>query len=311
MLRTRAAALASVVLLVACSSPGETGAQAPPIASDAAPTVDAEPSDGGLDHGSHGGMGSGGSKDDGAHGPSSGDSSDGIESGGQGGSSGSSGGAPGAGSSGDGTEAARAPYPAAGNYVYSQKGSEAFCDPAGSCERHRLPPTQKIATSHTQRTQSEAIVVTEVQSSNGRYVRTTMHFTPDAGFVTEVYYRLVYEGLTLQEQYNPDPPVPQFRFPLRVGREWGASWKAGTSGDYHARVTGIDDVEVGGRAVEAFRIETITNFRGDLKGRGSIVMWFDAATRSIVRTSGALNLSASYGSYNTSFETTLKSAPGY
>ena len=154
-------------------------------------------------------------------------------------------------------------------------------------------------------------MITEVQASNGRYVRTTTHFTPDAAFVTEVYYRLVYGGLRLEEQYNPDPPVPQLRFPLRAGREWKASWKAGTSGDYHARVTGVEAVSVGGASVDAYRIETLTNFRGELEGKASIVMWVDPATRAVVRTKGALNLRASYGSYNTTFETTLASAPGY
>jgi hypothetical protein len=311
MSRTCVAALAALLLLAACSSPADTGAQPPPVASEAAPTIEPGDAGSGQDHGGFGARRSNGGGGDGGTGGEVGGDGGSRAGGGDGGGSG---GPPGAGGSGDserGTGPASAAYPAAGAYVYAQKGSEAFCDPSGSCERHRLPPTQRISTSHAQRTRSEAMVVTEVESSNGRYVRTTMHFTPDAGFVTQVYYRLVYEGLTLHEQYDPDPPVPQFRFPLKVGREWDASWKAGTSGDYHARVTDVENVDVGERSVEAFRIETLTNFRGDLKGRGSIVVWFDAATRAIVRTNGALNLEASYGSYNTNFRTTLKSAPGY
>ena len=98
---------------------------------------------------------------------------------------------------------------------------------------------------------------------------------------------------------------------MRAGREWKASWKAGTSGDYRARVTGVDALKVGGKTIDAYRVETLTNFRGDLKGKASIVTWVDAKTRAIVATNGALNLSASYGSYNTNFETSLRSAPGY
>lgn len=313
-MKIRAAGALVVLLVAACSSPEQPPVATPPVPSEAGPTIEPGGGNGGHDHKSHGGFGSGGGKRNGSS----------HDSGGAGGSSGASGSA-GSGRSGDSSaggsgsgpgggraSSTQAAYPAAGGYVYSQRGSEAFCDPAGrSCDRHKLPRTQRIATSYGQRTQTEALVVTEVESGNGRYVRTTTHFTPDAAFVTEVYYRLVYGGLTLQERYEPDPPVPQIRFPLRPGNEWDATWKADTSGDYHARVTGTDTVSVGGTAVDTYRIETRTNFRGELDGKASVVMWFDARTRALVATTGALNLSASYGSYNTNFETTLKSAPGY
>lgn len=305
--------LACVVLLAACSSPSEPGGETQPAASPPGPTVDAGSGGGMHDHDAH--MGGGGSKGSGnGKGSSGGGGGSGAEDG-TGDEAGDSEDAPStsdqSGSDGGGNDSAAAAYPAGGSYVYAQKGTEAFCDPAGNCDRHKLPPSQKIATTYAQRSETEAVVVTEVKTSNGRYVRTTMHFTPGAASVTEIYYRLVYEGLQLQEQYNPDPPVPQIRFPLRAGREWSASWKADTSGDYHARVTGMESVKAGGRTVEAYRIETLTNFRGELAGKASIVMWFDPVTKAVVRTNGALNLRASYGSYNTTFETALDSAPGY
>jgi hypothetical protein len=318
-MRTRlaVAAVAIVALLGACSSPADTDAATQPSPTGAGPTIDPNDTGGEHDHGSHGGFGGGkesgkdGARSDGdgggsqpdAGGDDSGDGSDGAADGAGDGSAGGDGG-------GGGEGTAEAAYPASGTYVYSQKGTESFCDPSGSCERYDLPRTQRIATSYGQRTQTEAIVITEVES-NGRYVRTTMHFTPQAGFVNEVYYRLTYEGLTLQERYNPDPPVPQLRFPLRTGRVWKASWEAGTSGDYRASVTGIERMDVGGRTIDAFRIETTTSFRGDLDGKASIVTWIDPATRALVATNGALNVRASYGSYNTTFQTTLRSAPGY
>jgi hypothetical protein len=317
MSRTRlgAAALALVAVLGACSSPGDSSPQSQPPATGAGPTIDPGETGGGHDHGSHGGFG--GKKGSGGKGGGNGDGGSGSaetgsDGGGDGGESTGNGRSPGEGSAdAGGGEAAQASYPAGGTYVYAQKGTEAFCDPAQSCERYDLPRTQKVATSYGQRTQTEAIVVTEVKSSNGRYVRTTTHFTPGAAFVNEVYYRLVYEGLQLEEQYNPDPPVPQLRFPLKEGRAWKASWKADTSGDYSARVTGMERVDVGSTVVDAFRIETLMSFRGELNGKASVVMWVDPSTRAVVATSGVLDLRASYGSYNTNFETTLRSAPGY
>lgn len=220
------------------------------------------------------------------------------------------------GGEGGGSGRAHAPataaiYPAAGDYVYAQSGTEQFCDPTGNCDEQDLPPTQRVESGFERRGRSDALVVQEAHMSDGRYVRTKLHFTPEAAFVTDVYYKLVYRGFNITEEYAPDPPVPSVRFPLSEGKQWDATWSADTSGDYHARVAALEQVDVNGKAVDAYRIETLTHFRGEYDGKASVVLWFDVQSKTIVRTNGALSLKASYGSYSTTFETTLKSAPGY
>jgi hypothetical protein len=306
-------AAACLVLLVGCSSP-EPGSAAPPV-NEGAPSTIAPGSGGGgsKDGGAQGSKGSHDSKGGRAEaggGSSTGDSGEGstgaTDSQDDGDSNGSGeGGAPGS------TAADVSPYPAAGAYVYSQSGTEAFCDPAGNCDREKLPPTQKVSSAFESKSGDDAVVVQTARMSEGRLVRTTLHFTGEAAFVTDVYYRLQYNGFDLSEEYRPDPPVPSIRWPLADGKAWSASWSADTSGDYHARVAGVEAVPVGDSTVDAYRIETLTHFRGEYKGKASAVIWVDPDTKAIVATSGALDLSASYGSYNTTFETRLKTGPGY
>lgn len=315
MTKLRSIAVAACLgLLAACSSPDGGQAAAPPVETGAPSTVDpgsagkAGTGSGhfGHDHGAHKRGGAGKAQPGGS---SSNGSQDSSNDGGTSADDGSTGDSEGNGG------AARAPsslpYPASGNYIYAQSGTEAFCDPAGNCDREDLPATQKVASTYGSRSDDEAIVVQEARMSEGRIVRTTLHFTGAAAFVTDVYYRLQYQGFDLSEEYQPDPPVPSVRFPIAAGNEWSAKWSADTSGDYHARVTGVDQVTVGDRTVDAYRIETLSHFRGEYKGKGSVVIWFDAASKTIVRTNGALDLKASYGSYQTTFETRLKSAPGF
>ena len=305
MARRLIAVAVSLVVLAACSS-GEGATEATPSLRSGAPaTIDP-----GNGRGHHSKGRGAGERGDASGGSRSGRSDEGAEdTGSSGGDAGDGSGDAGETSSGEGP--ATAAYPAAGPYVFAQKGAEAFCDPAGNCANESLPPTQKVRTSYLSRDGDEAVVVQEAHMSEGRFVRTTIHFTSEAAFVTEVYYRLQYRGFDISEEYRPDPPVPSVRFPLSDGKEWSATWSADTSGDYRARVAGTEAVAVGGHTVEAYRIETLTHFRGEYKGKASVVIWFDPRTKSIVQTNGALDLKAAYGSYNTTFQTRLQSAPGY
>jgi hypothetical protein len=297
------AALACALFVAGCSSPSPDSAEAPPVDGGTPSTVDPGAD---VTHHVHPAHGNGDGRRDGhdaSNDASTNDDND-QDASSRDGSSGDS-------SDGGGQDSLTAPYPRAGDSVYSQKGTEAFCDPAGNCEQDDLPPTQTVSTSLRQRRAAEGVVVQEARMSDGRYVRTTLHFTPKAAFVTDVYYKLVYQGFDITEEYAPDPPVPSIRFPLAAGKSWTAEWSADTSGDYRARVTGAETIPVGGTSVRAYRIETLAHFRGEYRGKASVVIWVDPATRAIVQTNGAMELKASYGGYNTTFETRLKSAPGY
>lgn len=299
------AALACALLVAGCSSPSPNSAAAPAVDGGTPSTIDPGP-DSTLHVDSHH---NGNGRHAGRKGTDASDDASTNDGSGQDAPSGD-------GSSGDssyegGQNSLTTPYPRGGDYIYSQSGTEAFCDPAGNCEQDDLPPTQTVSTSLRQRSAAEAVVVQEARMSDGRYVRTTLHFTPEAAFVTDVYYKLVYQGFDITEEYAPDPPVPSIRFPLADSKSWTAKWSADTSGDYRARVTGAETIPVGGKSVRAYRIETLAHFRGEYRGKASVVIWFDPATKTIVQTNGAMELKASYGGYNTTFETRLKSAPGY
>lgn len=306
--RALAALAAAAVVLGACSSAQEGAAPAPPPVAGAQTTIDPAATPGGGARGGHDSHGTGEQRAA-KHHRAGANGAIATPADGSGGSDDSSGSGGGNDSSTSSSAPAAAPYPAAGDYVYAQRGSESFCDPAGNCDTRDLPPTQKIASSFEHRSDDEADVIQEARSSDGRDVRTSLHFTPEAAFITDVYYKLDYRGFTVSEEYAPDPPVPSIRFPLERGKSWSATWDADTSGDYHATVGAPQEISVGGRSVRAYRIETLTHFRGEYKGKASVVVWFDPESKAIVKTSGALSLSASYGSYRTAFETTLRSAP--
>ena len=301
--------IACAALLAACSSPGQSSS-APPVEQGTPATIAPGPSDqpAGRDA-HHAGKGREGESD---HGDAAGGSNDTTGGdGGEGNGDGDAAPSGGGGSSAAGSHEAASPYPAAGAYVFAQSGTEAFCDPAGNCDQEDLPRRQSIAARFQDKSATEAVMVQTARMSEGRVVRTTLHFTNEAAFVTDVYYRLQYEGFDLSQEYRPDPPVPSIRWPLETGEEWSATWSADTSGDYHARVTGVDEVRVGDATVGAFRIETLAHFRGEYKGKASAVVWVDPKTKAVVATNGALELRATYGNYNTTFRTRLASGPGY
>jgi hypothetical protein len=201
-------------------------------------------------------------------------------------------------------------YPAAGNYSYSQNGYEEFCN-GPQCDRHALPRSQPVRITHQDAGADAAVIVMEMQSSDNRLTRSTMRFSRAGAVITKVYVRFAYEGFVFEETYTPKPPVEALRFPLETGASWRGSWKDSTSGDYAIRVLEREAVEVGGRTVQAFRVETITDFRGQFNGRSKIETWIDPATKAIVQTDGVLNVNSAFGRYSTSFSTQLASGPGY
>ncbi len=220
---------------------------------------------------------------------------------------------PGAGGeSGEGNEddSSSAAYPAAGRYSYAQTGWEEFCQ-AGACERRDLPTTQIVASKVAGRSGGATTIVTEARPSDGRVTRTTLRFTDDLALITRVYVRVSYQGFTFENTYDPQPPVESLRFPMRVGDRWSGRWDARTSGNYSVAVEGRTRLTVGGGAVNAYRVVTATDFRGEFEGRADITLWIDPATKAIVKSVGQMRLRSAFGGYNTDFEINLRDAPGY
>ncbi|MDQ3941319.1 MAG: hypothetical protein M3238_08215 [Actinomycetota bacterium] len=201
-------------------------------------------------------------------------------------------------------------FPAAGSYAYSQSGYEEFCQ-AATCDRQDLPARQPVAVSHAATGPDSGVVVTEIEASDNRLLRTRTRYDRAHALVTKVYVRFAYEGFTFEETYTPKPPVDSLRFPLRRGAAWSGSWRDSTSGDYRVEVFAPSSVDVGGRSVRAFRVQTFTAFRGQFSGRSKIDTWIDPATKAIVRTRGVLNVTSAFGRYSTSFATRLRSGPDY
>ncbi len=296
--------LLAALLLVSCSqAPGADDATGPGPASDRgsestpgaeAATTSPEPTDDGTgEDGSDGGEGSGGDAsardgDDGAGGDDDNVFNDG----------------------GGEDDASSALHPAAGRYIYAQQGYESFCQ-AASCERQDLPAGQPVDVSVKGKTGSRAVVVSKAEASDNRMVRTTATFTRSNSLVTNVYARFAYEGFTFENTYQPDPPVEALRFPLERGAAWSGRWRDSTSGKYSVRVLGTELVSVGGASVNAFKLETVTEFSGEFEGSARTMVWLDPASKVVVKTIGKLELESAFGRYITEFENELRSGPGF
>lgn len=201
-------------------------------------------------------------------------------------------------------------YPGKGLYTYGQTGWEEFCD-ATSCEKQKLPPTQEVKTFYERASSNEVVVVTEAEASRSRFVRTTTRHTPKGAFVTKVFLKFDYEGVSFSNSYQPEPPVEIVRLPLQQGMKWSGEWKDDTSGDYTIEVGGKEAVSVGGRTVQAFPLHTVTNYRGEFDGSSTTTVWVDPATAAVVKTDGEINVKSFFGTYRSNFHARLRSAPGY
>jgi hypothetical protein len=201
-------------------------------------------------------------------------------------------------------------FPAAGTYVYDQRGSERFCQ-SGTCDESELPDTQRVRNSVKRRNDTEAVIVSETQVSERRLSRTTIRFTRRAAFITQVYARFSYGAFEFQNTYHPRPPVASLRLPLRAGMRWSGSWKDDISGSYEMRVVRGVRLRVGRSAVGTVQLNTRTEFRGDYEGEATITVWVDPRTKAVVRTDGRMRLRSAFGRYSTDFVTALRSAPVY
>lgn len=299
-----AAIAAALLLLTGCSDPQGTEP------GEAAATAGDEAAPGGTTSGEGGGSGSDGSGQGsgkrGSGGSAQGDGSGKPGGGGGGGPRGSGGGGPGFTGGPGGSEA----YPAAGDYVYAQEGFERFCQ-GPSCNKEPLPGTATLSASYSERSASEAVVVTETRSSEQQTLTTTTRYTPDKALITRVVIDFSYGGFNFAQEYEPQPPVESLRLPLSAQEGWSGRWKAQTSGDYRVKVLGRERVAVGGSTVDAYRLETATNFRGEFSGRAQITAWIDPETKMVVKTDGDIAVASRFGEYTSSFRTVLRTGPGY
>lgn len=201
-------------------------------------------------------------------------------------------------------------FTAPGDYVYQQSGYERFCG-AATCEREDLPDRQSMKVTLEQRSSESAVVVAEARASGNRLMRTTTRFTRGVALVTKVYARFSYEGFTFENSYAPKPPVESLRFPMSDGQSWSGRWTDSTSGTYSFEVGEREELEVGGRVVQAFRVTYEMTFEGEFEGSSDGTVWVDPATRVVVASAGRLDLTSSFGRYVTEGRTRLLSGPRY
>lgn len=201
-------------------------------------------------------------------------------------------------------------HPAAGRYVYRQRGYERFCQ-AAACEQQPLPPRQPVDVSVRARGPQRTVVVSEMRASDNRMVRTTTGFSRRNAIVTDVYARFTYEGFSFENSYTPRPPVETLRFPLKQGAHWSGSWEDSTSGDYSIDVLARENLEVSGRALQAYKLSMVTDFRGEFTGTSKALLWVDVATKTVVKTTGKVDLRSSFGRYVTEYDNHLRSGPRY
>lgn len=210
--------------------------------------------------------------------------------------------------SGSGEPAA---YPASGTYTFSQSGYEEFCNNAGQCDKDRLPPRQPTSITYESADDDSALVVAEQEQSNSRLTRTWTRFDRSGAHITKMYVRFNYTGFTFERTYEPKPPVEALRFPVAAGESWSGEWRASTSGSYSVKVGRKTSLDVNGRTVSAYPVETNTEFRGDFEGKSRITAYIDPKTKAIVATDGVLNVTSNFGRYTTVFETKLVKGPRY
>ena len=310
------AAGAAAALMVACGSTTSPSSAPSPLPHDVssgapeAPGTDAKQPGPGKKSGKTGakpgkGKGSGAGAPGGSGpGPSGGEDAGGTSpAGGQGGPSG--GGSGGGGGGGTHVAGSAGPsYPAAGTYVYSQRGYEEFCN-ATSCDRDPLPPRQRINAKYRSRSAESALVITTARASDDRLVRTSTRYTGAAAEVLEVHLEYSYQGFHFSRSYRPSPPVESLRFPLQPGDSWSGHWNGDVSGDYSVSVAGRESV--GG--APAMRLQTHTTFRGDFKGKANATLWVRPRNGTVVRTAGNVSVDMGFGTYRSGFATTLASAP--
>jgi hypothetical protein len=194
--------------------------------------------------------------------------------------------------------------PQGGRYDYAQSGWEEFC--TATCERDDLPATQPISLRVDKRGNALELVSVS-RSSEDRSVTTTSLLTEGALEITRLELR--YRGFS--DSYEPAPAVRSLQFPLQVGDGWSGSWKADTSGDYEVQVVARDGLQVDGREVQTFKLDTFTRFRGDFTGHMDAVVWIDPKTSLAIRSHGSIRLETSFGRFNSDFDTMLIEGPGY
>lgn len=202
-------------------------------------------------------------------------------------------------------------YPAAGTYTFAQSGYEEFCNNAGSCEKEQLPKRQPTEISYESSSNDSALVLAVQKQSQSRETRTWTRFSPAGASITKVHVEFNYSGFGFNRTYEPQPPVEALRFPLKEGASWSGEWKADTSGSYSVKVGDRTQIDVGGRSVSAYRVETTTEFRGDFQGKSRLTAYVDPDTKALVATEGVLNVTSNFGRYSTVFETRLAGGPGY
>lgn len=200
-------------------------------------------------------------------------------------------------------------YPAAGRYRYEQSGYEEYC--RATCTRKELPPARTVDISYRNRNARRATLISDERISSSRSSETTIKVNRGAALITRAHVRFEDEGFRYENTYRPEPPIESLLFPLRVGKSWSGRWSADTSGRYEIDVVGRSAVDLGGRRVNAFRLDTVTLFSGEFQGRADVTVWIDPDTTMVVRSSGHLEIESVFGSFESEFETTLDSGPGY
>ncbi|MDQ4024605.1 MAG: hypothetical protein M3217_03805 [Actinomycetota bacterium] len=290
--RSIAGVAALLLLFGACSDPqgtepGEAAASEEP-GSEATESPGKDGQGGGPGGGKKGGSGK---PSGGGSGGDAGDGGDGSDGG-----------------SGGGSEAL--PYPAAGKYTYAQNGFEEFCQ-GPSCNKRRLPETQTVEVSYSERSGDTATVVTKTVASEGQTLTTTTRYTPESALITKVVLEFSFGSFNYTQNYEPQPPVEALLFPLKKGKRWSGTWKARVSGDYKMRVVAVEDFEIDDKPTKVYRISSVTNFKGEFSGRSQVTLWLDSRTKSLIKTDGKIAVASSFGEYTSNFDTLIQYGPGY
>jgi hypothetical protein len=168
--------------------------------------------------------------------------------------------------------------PAPGVYEYDVTGSEQLARGPVSIDRE-LPAVAPMIVRHT-----GGGYETDLRYSDGHTELSRYDLRPAGAYVT--FARTVVETPLSTTTRDREWTPPLLRFPIRpkVGRDWGGPFTAGDlTLQIRNEVLSFEKATIGGRAVNAFVIESRQRITGEYTGERTETFWYSPATGLVVK----------------------------
>lgn len=201
-------------------------------------------------------------------------------------------------------------FPAPGEYVYAQSGTETLCSTTACGTPRPLPDRMYATVTHGGRSGGSDALSFEFRIAQGRTIGVDARYSDSAATLHRFRAELTEAGITQKETIDPSPPMTLMKFPLTQGKRWAGTFTDGDSrGEYEFHVTGLETIQAGGARVRAWKIEGSIEASGDGEATIALTTWIDPETRTFMRLSGSIDATYDLARYKASFTDTLATAP--